>query len=160
MHIENSGPSVVFDAKTQEAIEAGKNRVTLLEVETLRLSKLKKVLEGDIVKLEADLVYKTGKAEETEVRLDTLLKEVKIADEKLSEMNSKIENDAMLLAIQHKNVEKREAELTTRLKELQEQATEMAALKDKLTADTTALLADKKDLEDRKEKLQSVLDCV
>ena len=58
MELQNSGPTYVYDAKTAEAIENAKNKLTLMDAETLRLAKLKKTLEGEIVRLEADIAYK------------------------------------------------------------------------------------------------------
>ncbi len=61
MQVDNSGTTVVFDAKTTQAIEEGKNRITLLQVEELRLKNLKKDLEQQVIKLEADIDYKENR---------------------------------------------------------------------------------------------------
>ncbi len=58
MQVDNSGTTVVLDKKTTQAIEEGKNRITLLQVEELRLKNLKKGMEAEIIKLEADIDYK------------------------------------------------------------------------------------------------------
>ena len=59
MNVDNSGPTIIFDAKTAEAIEAGKNRITLLQAEELRYNKLLgelEVLENIKSRDEVDLV--------------------------------------------------------------------------------------------------------
>jgi chromosome segregation ATPase len=71
MKVTNEGQTFVFDSKTKEAIEAGKNKITLLAVEELRLKKLKGSLESEIIKLEADIKYK----EDRVVELGNVLKE-------------------------------------------------------------------------------------
>jgi len=71
MKITNEGQTVVFDSKTKEAIEVGKNKITLLAVEELRMKKLKGSLESEIIKLEADIDYK----EDRVVELGNVLKE-------------------------------------------------------------------------------------
>lgn len=70
MQVDNSGTTVVLDAKTAQAIEEGKNRITLLQVEELRLKNLKKDLEQQVIKLEADIDYKEGKIVELGSILD------------------------------------------------------------------------------------------
>jgi hypothetical protein len=72
MQIDNSGPSFVFDEKTTQTIEEGKNRITLLQVEELRLNKLNGTLESQIITLEADIAYKTDRFTVKRDELDAL----------------------------------------------------------------------------------------
>ncbi len=85
MQVDNSGPTVVFDAKTNQAIEEGKNRVTMLQVEELRLKNLKKALEADIINLEADIVYKEDKLVDLRSTLEETEKECQMAQTRLTE---------------------------------------------------------------------------
>lgn len=86
MQVDNSGTTVVLDAKTTQAIEEGKNRITMLQVEELRLKNLKKSLESEIISLEADIDYKENKVvqlgsiiEHSEKELNSLKQEVEAA---------------------------------------------------------------------------------
>ncbi len=84
MQVDNSGTTVVLDAKTTQAIEEGKNRITLLQVEELRLKNLKKDLEQQIIKLEADIDYKEGKLVELGSMLDVQGKEFDLLKEQVA----------------------------------------------------------------------------
>jgi hypothetical protein len=116
MQVDNSGTTVVLDAKTTQAIEEGKNRITLLQVEELRLKNLKKGLEAEIIKLEADIDYKEDKVvelggiiEDTEKELELLKEQVALlASEQadlLAEVNKREE------AVQAKETALHEKEL-------------------------------------------------
>jgi len=70
------GTTVVLDAKTTQAIEEGKNRITMLQVEELRLKNLKKSLEAEIIALEADIDYKEDKVMELGSIIDEHEKEL------------------------------------------------------------------------------------
>lgn len=83
MQVDNSGTTVVLDAKTTQAIEEGKNRITLLQVEELRLKNLKKDLEQQIIKLEADIDYKEDRVMELGSILDEHEKELKVLQEQV-----------------------------------------------------------------------------
>ncbi len=87
MNVDNSGASFVFDAKTTQAIEEGKNRITLLQVEELRLSKLKQTLEGQIIKLEADIDYKEKKVSKLDEEVSTLEVSIEEAVKQLNAAN-------------------------------------------------------------------------
>jgi hypothetical protein len=67
MNIDNSGPSVVLDPKSQAAIDAVRDRITLLDSENARLTKLKVTLEDSVRKVEADLAYKTAQLDEVTI---------------------------------------------------------------------------------------------
>ena len=58
MSIDNSGATLIFDDKTTTAIEAGKNRLTLLQAEELRLGKLNHALEAQLIKLTNEIASK------------------------------------------------------------------------------------------------------
>lgn len=83
MQVDNSGTTVVLDKKTTQAIEEGKNRITLLQVEELRLKNLKKELEQQIIKLEADIDYKEGKLVELGSMLEVQGKELELLKEQV-----------------------------------------------------------------------------
>ncbi len=130
MQVDNSGPSVVFDAKTTQAIEEGKNRITMLQVEELRLKNLKKELEQQIISLEADIDYKEGKVVQVGSILEELEKDYQEANERLAETITKriVVNDELIEreeAVQAKETALHEKELAlnaqqTRLNDLVE----------------------------------------
>lgn len=85
MQVDNSGTTVVLDAKTTQAIEEGKNRITMLQVEELRLKNLKKGLEAEIISLEADIDYKEDKIVDLSNTLEQTEKECQMAQTRLTE---------------------------------------------------------------------------
>lgn len=102
MQVDNSGTTVVLDTKTTQAIEEGKNRITLLQVEELRLKNLKKDLEQQIIKLEADIDYKESKVvelgsilDEAGAELEFLNQDLEITEDRrktiLAELNKREE---------------------------------------------------------------------
>lgn len=90
MQVDNSGTVIVFDEKTTQAIEEGKNRVTLLQVEELRLKKLKKSLETEVIKLEADINAKNLQLESLEEAVDTFDLSFKEKQKQLASLENKI----------------------------------------------------------------------
>lgn len=89
MGVDNSGPTVVFDAKTNEAIEAGKNRITLLQAEELRYNRLLSDLKAGIVTAEASLADKTKQVELLDEDIASLQKEIVEATGLLEEVKAK-----------------------------------------------------------------------
>jgi chromosome segregation ATPase len=121
MQVDNSGTTVVLDAKTTQAIEEGKNRITLLQVEELRLKNLKKDLEQQIIKLEADIDYKEGKVAEISGRLDILDEQEIATASRLAELIHDEEKHKAEIKVEKSRLEKLEAELTDKEKTLNAQ---------------------------------------
>jgi chromosome segregation ATPase len=61
MTIDNAGAILTLDPKSKEAIELLQNRVTLLESEIARLTRLKAGIEADVRKAEAECAYQNEK---------------------------------------------------------------------------------------------------
>jgi chromosome segregation ATPase len=76
MNIDNSGTTLVIDPKSQAAIDAVRDRITLLESENTRLTKLKANLDADVRKMEADLAYKTDLVTEIENKLEAAISQL------------------------------------------------------------------------------------
>ena len=57
MSIDNSGNTYVFDAGTTQAIEEGKNRVSLINAEIDRLTRLQVSLNADVTNIHAEIEY-------------------------------------------------------------------------------------------------------
>lgn len=76
MQVENNGETIIFDQKTIEAIEAGKNRITLLQTEELRYNKLITELKAQVISVDNELADKTQQLEAVVEELDIMVKEV------------------------------------------------------------------------------------
>lgn len=126
MNVDNSGNTYVFTAETTQAIEEGKNRITLLQVEELRLNKLKGTLEQEIITLEASLNYVDGRLTVKQDELDTV--EIALADT-IAQLNKASE----LLDSTRKDIDTRTAAIVDR--------EEFCKLKEKELSDREALLA-------------------
>ncbi len=74
---------MVFDAKTVTAIEAGKNRITLLQAEELRLNKLNQSLEARLITLTNDIASKEKTEQELTKSIETLQAELTVVDDQL-----------------------------------------------------------------------------
>jgi len=126
MQVDNSGTTVVLDAKTAQAIEEGKNRITMLQVEELRLKNLRKDLEQQIIKLEADIDYKEGKVVELGSILNVQGKEFELLKEQVALLANE---QADLLA----EVNKREEAVQARETAVHEKELAVNALEVKLS---------------------------
>jgi len=129
MNIDNSSTTVVIDAKSQAAIDAVRDRITLLDSENARLTKLKSVLDDSVRKIEADLAYKTtllkeidGKIEVSTVTLnDAIASEVEVrnAVEELQKTEEQIKRDldeqATAIIEREKVVRAQEADMKVRM---------------------------------------------
>jgi len=76
MQVENNGETIIFDQKTTEAIEAGKNRITLLQTEELRYNKLITELKAQVISVDNELADKTKRFESVVAELNILVTEV------------------------------------------------------------------------------------
>lgn len=157
MQIDNSGPSFVFDSKTTEAIEEGKNRVTLLQVEELRLNKLKKNLEAEVIKLEGDLTYKTklveGKEKELadlEVSIHESVKQLNATNKFHGETKKDIETRIRAVELVETNIRDKEKELNDKEEALNERE---SALKE-LESNATVIMTD---INSKKDKIEAFI---
>lgn len=155
--MENSGATVIFDAKTAEAIEEGKNRVTLLQSEEARLRKLIGVLQSDISKLEAAISDKQGLDEElvgtidvSRSRLKELQEEILYKEAKFNALREESEKIT-------KEIEVTTAEITERERALTLKEEVLAAKEEALNLSWSELNTAKEELETKKTKLHQVL---
>lgn len=157
MNIDNSGPSIVFDAKTTQAIEEGKNRVTLLQVEELRLAKLNKALEGQIIKLEGDIAYKEGlytKAEEAlaemEINLFNATEQLNSINKLYSDTKDKVEQLTV-------DLEERELVCTNKEKELKTREARVAKDEADIVAKQILVSSERRDIENKKKLIEDLV---
>lgn len=57
MGIDNSGDSFIFDVGTIQAIEEGKNRISLINAEIERITRLQISLNAEVVSIHAEIEY-------------------------------------------------------------------------------------------------------
>ena len=114
MKIDNSSTSIVLDPKSQAAIDAVRDRITLLESENARLTKLKSNLDADVRKTEADLSYKADllmdietKMENASSKLDAIIAIEVDSTNTYNEMNEKI-------VVMQRDMDEQAASLTER----------------------------------------------
>lgn len=157
MQIDNSGPSFVFDSKTTEAIEEGKNRVTLLQVEELRLNKLKKNLEAEVIKLEGDLVYKTKLVESKEKELADLEVSIHESVKQLNDANKFHGETKTDIETRIRAVELVETNIRDKEKELNDKEEVLAQSEAKLQEERSYLTEDKAVVEDKKKLISDLL---
>lgn len=141
MKVDNSGPAVVFSQKTKEAIEEGKNRVTLLQVEELRLTKLKNSLEADLIKLEGDIVYKNKlvsdkekELSDLEISLNESIKQLNAANEFYSETKVDTESRLKVVEIAEVSLKEKEKSLNVKEKAIDKREAELKVSESKATA--------------------------
>jgi len=121
MNIDNSGPSIVFDAKTTQAIEEGKNRITLLLVEESRLTKLRASLLSDIAKLEAERTDKTKQEALLAASVEGKREQIDTLDQSIADLQQTARDIEADLNTRTSEIEEREADIKEREKELKEQ---------------------------------------
>jgi len=145
MQVSSSGESIVFDSKTQKAIDEGKNRVTMLSAETVRLHDLKVDLEGQIVRLNNEIVEKTAiqnelkkdiesatKQKQTLVdEVNELIRQRDILKEESKEEKAKLAESISIVEERKQSLEKRETELNKKESDLVKKETNL-----KVNADT------------------------
>ncbi len=157
MQVDNSGTTVVLDAKATQAIEEGKNRITMLQVEELRLKNLKKSLEAEIIALEADIKYKETLVAEVTGRLDILDEQEKNTASRLAELiHDEAERKAEAEA-EKARLEKLEAELTEREKTLNAQQAKLNDLIERTQKDWAAVEKAKDIVAEKREKIDAFL---
>lgn len=157
MKITNEGQTFVFDSKTQEAIEAGQNRLTLLAVEELRLKKLKGSIESEVIKLEADIDYK----QKMSVSLDEKLVEIKKdIDKAISDLEQK-KTDYKIIAedlnIRELSVQTRETAVYDKESEVNKKADIVIALTKQYEQANAIFDAKREALEEKIEKIDKLL---
>lgn len=72
MNLDNSGDVVIFDAKTQEAIDLAKNRIDELNNDIVRLQKAKQIEQADVKEAQDEKVYLEGQLELLRPEVDIL----------------------------------------------------------------------------------------
>lgn len=157
MKVDNSGPVFTFGEKTVQAIEEGKNRVTLLQVEELRLNKLKKSLEADLIKLEAELVSKSSLLSSKEEELGNLEVAIYEATAQLnatnkfhSETKQDIDNRLKALELVEANCNDKEKALVAKEKDLEKREAKVQKQEEKVTADLS-------NVKDKEAKIEAFL---
>jgi chromosome segregation ATPase len=151
MQVDNSGTTVVLDAKTTQAIEEGKNRITMLQVEELRLKNLKKGLEAEIIKLEADIDYKGETQCELTGQIVLARQELKLLVGQVEELKNEQESLHSELRKREEAVQAQETSLHERELALNAEQAKLNDLIERTSKDS--LLAEKaKDIADEKMK--------
>jgi chromosome segregation ATPase len=119
MNIDNSGATVVLDSKSKEAIESVANRITVMESEVARLTKLRASLEGDVRKLEGEIAYKNemlntyeDAAEATRNKLTDLEEDVRAHVNTMHANESDLKARENALAQRENEVTKREQDVS------------------------------------------------
>ncbi len=157
MNVNNSGSSLVIDPKSQAAIDAVRDRITLLDSENARLTKLKAVLEDSVRKVEADLDYKNNLLIEIDAKVTaaTALLEGAITSE--SEVRSRVETLKATEEQIKRDLDEQADALIAREKTLDEEARTHAATAEALEALRVKLTTEEAILNTKKENLQDVL---
>jgi len=157
MVVDNSGATYVFDANTTQAIEEGKNRITLLQVEELRLSNLKSSLESQIITAENSLTYKTE-------QLDKLTVEVETTNIKLSDLNDAVagkqsEYDNLVKTIQDRtaSLEVLETQITDREQAIMERENAVTVREQKLNDLENTVSQDAEIISEKRQKIEDFL---
>jgi len=122
MQVSSGGESIVFDAKTQKAIDEGKNRVTMLSAETVRLHDLKVDLEGQIVRLNTDMADKESRLERASESLAELETAIFNATEQLNATNKLYIDTQDRVNALETSIKEREAACTAKELSLNERA--------------------------------------
>jgi chromosome segregation ATPase len=119
MNIDNSGATVVLDSKSKEAIESVANRITVMESEVSRLTKLRSSLEGDVRKLEGEIAYKNemlntyeDAVEATRKKLTDLEEDVRAHVNTMHANESDLKARENVLAQRENEVTKREQDVS------------------------------------------------
>lgn len=157
MQVDNSGSTVVLDAKTSQAIDEGKNRITMLQVEELRLKNLKKSLEAEIINLEADIDYKENKLVELGSMLDVQSKELELLEEQI---NHRIEDKDTLdkyIETREKGIAAKEIELHEKELSLDAEQTRLDDLIEKTETDSVIAEKAKNDAYEKVKKIDDFL---
>lgn len=156
--MENSGATVIFDEKTAEAIEEGKNRITLLQAEEARLRKLLGVLQVDISKAEAAISEK----QELESKLAENIEHFRSKLEGLQEQILDDEKKFTAAREEHeqavKEAEKTFAEVVERERAVAMREEFVSVKEETLARNWNELVAAKEELETRKTNLQRALE--
>lgn len=133
MKIDNSGPSFTFDANTTQAIEEGKNRITLLQIEELRLSKLKGTLEAELIRMENDLSVKTDSFAVKTEEMDNLEVSIFDATSQLNATNKLFADIKADIEVRTKAIIDREEFCRIKEKDLEDLEKELLEAKNNLT---------------------------
>lgn len=151
MQVDNSGTTVVLDEKTTQAIEEGKNRITLLQVEELRLKNLKKGLEVEIINLEADIDYKKETQCELTAQIVLAKQELKLLVGQVEELKGEQESLHSEISKREEAIQAQETALHERELAVNAEQAKLNDLIERTSKDN--LLAEKaKDMADEKMK--------
>jgi len=119
MNIDNSGATVVLDSKSKEAIESVANRITVMESEVSRLTKLRASLEGDVRKLEGEIAYKNEMLNtyedavvSTRDSLKKLEEQVRDHEESVAQQTKDLKDRADIVVRRENEVTKREQDVS------------------------------------------------
>lgn len=148
---------MVFDAKTREAIEEGKNRVTLLESEVSRLGRLKQTMEVEIRKLHTEKDYLMDKTVRMLGEQDAIGKEVtslKGEQKALDEANAR---SAESFTTIQKNLAERETTLAKKESELLRAQEVFDHKLEILAEEVSSVRIERETLAEKKVKIENIL---
>lgn len=116
MNLDNSGNSVVFDAKTQEAINIAKNRIDELNNDITRLQKQRQIEQADVKELQDEKAYLEEQAQLLRPEVDILSEQLAQVKQELTTYQSEKIAQEQNLASELKNLieqkEQHEADVT------------------------------------------------
>lgn len=151
MNLDNGGNSVVFDAKTQEAINLAKNRIDELNNDIARLTKAKQVEQADVKELQDEKVYLDSQLDLLRPEVDILKTQVQLSKEESLALNGYMESQKALL-----NEEK--AALATDKEQAEHLKVKLALENASLDEAKQRLLADTKLVQEEKDKFKHLKD--
>lgn len=157
MQIDNSSSTFVFDEKTKEAIEEGKNRITLLSLEETRLTKLKGSLLAEIARLEADIADKEKRDGSL---LNSIEEKKKLTDEAgkaLLNLESKIDQKSKDLDIKEREASQKEVSLAERERDVAKKEEVLSLNLKEVDAIKEQLIKEKELLEEKKKAIESLV---
>ena len=157
MGVDNSGATYVFDANTTQAIEEGKNRITLLQVEELRLSNLKSSLESQIVTAENSLTYKTEQLEKLTTEVETT--RIKLEEVTAAVAGKQVEYNDLVKKIQDRiaALEVVETQITDREQAVSERETAVTERENQLNERELTISQDGEIISEKRQKIEDFL---
>lgn len=157
MNVNNSGSSLVIDPKSQAAIDIVRDRITLLESENTRLTKLKAVLDDSVRKAEAELAYKTELLEEIDKKtiVAVALLEGTITSE--AEVQARVDTLKATEEQIKRDLDEQADAIIDREKVVREQELDLATQQAEIARRSEALVLEENELDNKKEALAALL---
>lgn len=157
MNINNSSDTVVIDPKSQAAIDAVRDRITLIESENVRLTKLKNTLEAEVRTTDNALEYKKELLAGTEGALTITQTELEAALIELDSVRNLVEEYNSEYQTKVKDLDEQATALTLREKKIQEMDAHLGDTQIKIMVASNALGEEKIEVERKKAAIAELL---